>query len=541
MNTSESDRQSERPDRGFYVQDVDFPSGFINPQMPALMAYVAALRGFEPPDPSGVFRYCELGCSTGVTLNTLAAANPQASFVGIDFNTESIAKARTTADQSGLSNVEYVELSFTDIDPDLFGKFDYVSIQGAYSWLSDDVVKSVIRFLEASLAPGGLFYVEFLLLPAMASLEPVARLMRELGAQVTGGSLACVEHALDKISALNNDKNAHFFKHHPVARKVVSYWLRERERNSNMNAIIAHASLSGSWVPKYVTEVAEELSAAGLRRAGSTMLALNDLELSLLPDHLALVSGIEDPLLVELLADYIQHRNTRRDIFVKAQESDPVAARKFLVEKIYFMLRHPAAEVQLIVNVPGRGKVSLDGHLYQALLRAFESPGARLCDLLGQGAFSQITDDAVIRATAHIIASDDLLLCLRPPIEVDPISETSLLKLASPYNRFLLNQLTDNMRAITFASHVTGGGGITLPVLDALLLKIWIDEGSEEIVSRAYAILQNNHSSIWVNKEFIPAKEITWGMLCSTLATLKHRRVQNLARLGIIEVVNRPV
>ncbi len=151
MVSSEEVRQSERLDKGFYIQDVDFPSRFISAQMPVLMAYVAALRGFVPPDPSGAFTYCELGCSIGVTLNTLAAANPQASFVGIDFNAESIAGARATAEQTGLKNVIYHVLSFSDLDPGDFAQFDFISMQGAYSWLPQEVKESFRRCPTRSL------------------------------------------------------------------------------------------------------------------------------------------------------------------------------------------------------------------------------------------------------------------------------------------------------------------------------------------------------------------------------------------------------
>ena len=92
------------------------------------------------------------------------------------------------------------------------------------------------------------------------------------------------------------------------------------------------------------------------------------------------------------------------------------------------------------------------------------------------------------------------------------------------------------MGMVTLTSPVTGGGGINLPVLDALLLRIWVDEGSDEIVARAYEILQKSSSLVRVDKKYIPATDVTWGMLCSVLAGLQHRRGQNLARLGVIEV-----
>ena len=50
---------------------------------PSVFATVAALHGLTPPDPRRA-RVLELGCGAGANLAGIAAANPEATAVGVD-------------------------------------------------------------------------------------------------------------------------------------------------------------------------------------------------------------------------------------------------------------------------------------------------------------------------------------------------------------------------------------------------------------------------------------------------------------------------
>lgn len=53
--------------------------------------------GFEIPNMHKPFTYCELGCGSGFSLLTYAAANPHGFFIGVDFNTHHIVEAKEAA------------------------------------------------------------------------------------------------------------------------------------------------------------------------------------------------------------------------------------------------------------------------------------------------------------------------------------------------------------------------------------------------------------------------------------------------------------
>lgn len=93
-----------------YVTDMPYTFGFYRECAPNWLDWVALLKGSEPPQ--GTRRVLELGCGQGYGLCVMAAANPDHYFVGVDFNPEHIAHARSLAGRTGLNNIEFHEGDF---------------------------------------------------------------------------------------------------------------------------------------------------------------------------------------------------------------------------------------------------------------------------------------------------------------------------------------------------------------------------------------------------------------------------------------------
>src|SRR5580700_1215041 len=147
-----------------YLTDVAYVRQFSKELSPALLRAAAALNGFAPP-PAEELDYCDLGCGTGDTTNTLAAAHPRARFVGIDFNGRHVAFARDLADRGGLTNVRFLERDFGDLAGEALPDFDYVAAHGVMSWIAPETRAKVLDFAAARLKPGGILYVTYNALP----------------------------------------------------------------------------------------------------------------------------------------------------------------------------------------------------------------------------------------------------------------------------------------------------------------------------------------------------------------------------------------
>jgi 2-polyprenyl-3-methyl-5-hydroxy-6-metoxy-1,4-benzoquinol methylase len=103
-----------------------------------MLALAALAGGVEAPGGAGeAIAYCDLGCGQGYTANLIAAANPGAQVLGIDFNPSHIANARAFAVAARLSNVNFREASFEEVAADpAVPQFDIMAMHGVFSWMS---------------------------------------------------------------------------------------------------------------------------------------------------------------------------------------------------------------------------------------------------------------------------------------------------------------------------------------------------------------------------------------------------------------------
>jgi len=104
---------------------------------PDRLATIATLFGLSPVPPAEC-RVLELGCGVGGNLLPMAAALPDAEFVGIDNAAVPIARARSQAQRLGLGNVSFEHVGIEDYKPPAEG-FDYVIAHGVYSWIPEPV------------------------------------------------------------------------------------------------------------------------------------------------------------------------------------------------------------------------------------------------------------------------------------------------------------------------------------------------------------------------------------------------------------------
>ena len=77
-----------------YNVSVGYSAHFIREIAPDWMRFCTRANGFEAPETGPTYRYLDLGCGPGFHLCLLAATNPQAEFVGVDFQSDHIEHAR---------------------------------------------------------------------------------------------------------------------------------------------------------------------------------------------------------------------------------------------------------------------------------------------------------------------------------------------------------------------------------------------------------------------------------------------------------------
>ncbi|HEX5616818.1 MAG TPA: class I SAM-dependent methyltransferase [Solirubrobacteraceae bacterium] len=121
-------------------------------------------------------RLLELGCGDGGNLVPMAYALPDSAFCGVDLSARAIAHAGELRDALSLANVELHQADLTAL-PDL-GTFDYVVAHGVYSWIAPEARDALLAACRAHLAPGGVAYVSYDVMPGGHVREITRQILR---------------------------------------------------------------------------------------------------------------------------------------------------------------------------------------------------------------------------------------------------------------------------------------------------------------------------------------------------------------------------
>jgi SAM-dependent methyltransferase len=153
---------------------VPYPGHAFAQTHPDRLATVATLFGL-PPAPPDACRLLELGCGDGGNLVPMAYALPGSAFAGVDLSARAIDRARRFAAALGLANVELRQSGFADLVP---GEFDYVVAHGVYSWIAPRERDALLAACRAHLAPQGVAYVSYDVLPGGHLREITRQMLR---------------------------------------------------------------------------------------------------------------------------------------------------------------------------------------------------------------------------------------------------------------------------------------------------------------------------------------------------------------------------
>ncbi len=526
------------PARQPYIRDVEFPSTYVVGQAPIHMSCAAAMGGFSPPKSSGAYGYCELGCSSGATLNPLAAANPQAQFFGVDFNTEHIRKARSTAKTASLDNVTYLEASFEDLAAHDLPTFDFISMQGTYSWLSPEVEAAAVRFVGKHLNPGGLFYVDYMSLPGKAAIAPLWMLMRSLTRGHPGNSAQRTRDGLQTLRQLI-DEGSRFFEANPPAAEVLEATRNRIEQDPGYVNAVAHHALSEHWSPRYFTDVAAQFHDAGLRFAGSAFLAHNDLDLVIPPSLRPFFEGLEDPDLVELLKDYVLNQQQRQDVFIKDAQADPVGAAAFIRSDVFVLARWELSAVRQEMSKGGGTPGGIEAELLDTLLQQLGRGSTCLADIERGSELGSFEPRQVSKAFETLLARDVVVICARRAPDDAPADASAAttrgLTIPLPLNRVILREAAGKGQPAMLTSPVAGGGCVALNVVEAALIDALVDVGPVKVVQSAKRRLRTHKRSIQLQGRSVRVDRIDLAGLQDILRQLQHGKLGLLARLGVVE------
>jgi methyltransferase-like protein/ubiquinone/menaquinone biosynthesis C-methylase UbiE len=161
----------------FSYDKLPYPSKFFVQTHPDRLATQATLFGMSPGDVP-TCRVLELGCGNGSNLIAQAYLLPDAAFVGVDLAKTHIDDAIAAAKELGLTNVEFRQIDVMEMSESDFGKFDYITAHGLFSWVPDFVRAKVLELYRELLNENGVGYVSYSAYPGAHQREMVQRTIR---------------------------------------------------------------------------------------------------------------------------------------------------------------------------------------------------------------------------------------------------------------------------------------------------------------------------------------------------------------------------
>ena len=176
---------------------------------PGRLAAQAVWRGLAAPDASHG-RVLEIGCASGGNLLPMAAAMPDARFLGVDLSPVQIAAGEARRLRYGLENVELRADSFEALG-DVDGAFDFIICHGVYSWIPEPLRESLLRVIRERLAPHGIAMVSFNVLPGWRLFQ-IARDSMLLNARMLDDPsqrAAATRELFKLLAAQSLDKNTY--------------------------------------------------------------------------------------------------------------------------------------------------------------------------------------------------------------------------------------------------------------------------------------------------------------------------------------------
>ncbi|HEY7006861.1 MAG TPA: class I SAM-dependent methyltransferase, partial [Sphingomicrobium sp.] len=293
-----------------YNVTIGYGHHFFPELAPDWLNFSIRAHGFETPRTRPSYRYLDLGCGPCFHLCLLAAANPQAEFVGIDFDPD-ISDGQALATASGLANISFLQGDFVELAkrwPAELGTFDYIVAQGVLSWVSPEVRRAALRCVAQASKPGTVASFGYNSPPGWLSSVPfqhvVNRLARERDPNAAIGGAFAMFRRLMHAKAL-------LFERMPQLKA-------DLERLAAQSpAYLAHELLPDHWAPLWHSDVAQWLRGIDFTYVGTANVAEALLPDCLSPELAAIIREQTEDSLRQDVQDIAILQRFRRDIFCR--------------------------------------------------------------------------------------------------------------------------------------------------------------------------------------------------------------------------------
>jgi Predicted methyltransferase regulatory domain/Methyltransferase domain len=470
-------------------------------------------------------RYLELGFGQGLSLNIHAAANG-GEFWGVDPNPTFAVMANNLAQASGadlvIFNETFEEFSQRKDTPN----FDVIVVSDVWSYLPTDTQNSVIDFVRHKLELGGAFYVNYNTPSGRwARLAPVRNLMKLYYDRV-------VVPADDMSTKIKNTVNfiESMVKGNPST-PYVSQLLDEMThlKNSDLSDI-EREYFSNCWRLFSFSDISELLSEAKLTFSCHGELLKNLDVLVLKNESAAFLKDIADPLLKEVMRDYLTDQHHRSDVWVKGAPALNWVERTEVLKDLRFILPHYLSAIDLDVKFPsGNSVLQNDVHalILNCLAEDNYSPKSA-GDLVNYHQLRHLNLGKILDALIVLTSINYIYPVQNEDIVNNVKSRTNAL------NAYLLEQAV-HVDAIHYLASPVTGCGINVSRIHQLFLLARLEEVSlpDEWASLAWQLISQQDQVLMIEHHKINTPAEGLNLLKEMAHEFAVKKLPILQALGI--------
>lgn len=306
----------------------------FNFSVPIYLETISTLLGLKVAD-SRKSSFLELGSSFGGNMLSQALFNPESKFIGVDLSEEQVKIGNEIIEYIGLDNIKLYAKNIMDIDED-FGKFDYITAHGVYSWVPDEVKDKILEILKNNLKENGVGYISYNVYPGWKKGSLLREMMLYANKYHNNLSLtesierskAIVNKIVEGISCLPSIKEER--------QKFIDFVENVLKKD---NYYLAHEYLEIFNDPLYLHEFVDRVREKGLEYVSDI-----NLNLSFITQHTSefveIVNNLSlgDRVIKEQCIDYILETNFRKSLICKGENSNRINSTESINSNIFDMM-----------------------------------------------------------------------------------------------------------------------------------------------------------------------------------------------------------
>lgn len=343
-----------------YVTDITYTHGYYSELNSVCLKLAMASRALAF---TKIRRVCELGFGQGVSIAMHAAAQAGTEYWGTDFNPAQAAHARSLVEAAGVDCYLF-DQSFEEFcGRDDLPEFDFISLHGIWSWISDHNRSVIVDFIRRKLKVGGLLYVSYNTLPGWAAALPMRHMLTQYANKLGApgqGMVGRVKESLGFFQKMLEVDPAYIRANPNVKARF--------EKLSKQNpSYLAHEYFNLDWEPMHFATMEEWLSSAKMNYACSAHFVDHVEALNLSGEQMQFLKTIPDMNLREGVRDFMVNQQFRRDFWVKGLNSVTKVINHEERRALRFVMIQPLDQVDLRV-MGAKGEAEMHKDFYEPIL-----------------------------------------------------------------------------------------------------------------------------------------------------------------------------